>query len=76
MNISRNARMHSDKEPASAQSPAEKDEKSKLMVIANAALKVAGLLACLYFFVVALNLMSTSFPLIGGIFKASKKINS
>ena len=28
--------------------------------------KILGLLACLYFFVVSLNLMSISFPLIGG----------
>ena len=28
--------------------------------------KTVGLLACLYFFVVSLNLMSTSFPLIAG----------
>lgn len=35
--------------------------------------KIVGVLGCLYFFVVSLNLMSISFPLIAGkIFKLKK----
>jgi len=40
---------------------------SKCMVVVKTILKICGLLACLYFFIVSLNLMSVSFPLIGGI---------
>ena len=39
---------------------------SRLKNILITLLKIVGLLACLYFFVVSLNLMSISFPLIGG----------
>ena len=39
---------------------------SKFMVGVKSVIKICGLLACLYFFVVSLNLMSVSFPLIGG----------
>lgn len=42
------------------------DKNNRLKDVLIGLLKIAGLLGCLYFFVVSLNLMSISFPLIGG----------
>ena len=38
----------------------------KLMKYAQVTLKMLVLCMCLYFFIISLNLMSTSFPLLGG----------
>ncbi|CAF0771647.1 unnamed protein product [Brachionus calyciflorus] len=46
--------------------PEKTNKSSKFYSILDKVFRIAGVIFCLYFFVVSLNLMSTSFPLIAG----------